>query len=553
MSIHYTLASLLVWLVWFTPLPASPVDQDASTESYVERSKREGAYLELSLKEAIRLALLNNLEIQIENYNEELNRKLILETEGFYDPILAFEVGLTSRENPTTTILDAGRGVSVNTFKGLSFRSSIEQNVRGGGQFLLTFDNNRNTTNSLFSFMNPSFGASVDLSFNQPLWRGFLKTQTERQLKLYNLDHSISDSQFQQKVSEIIQQVENQYWELVFAVENHETRRQSMELATLQYRNNEKRVQVGVLAPIEITSAQAEVATREQEMIQSEVQIINAQNGLKRLLAADNQSSLWNLTLLPTDRPQMRQLGITLPDAIAKALEQRPELQQIRLELEKMSVERDYYRKQTKPAVNLVANLASIGRAGEIFQDVFEDTDSDGFPDARIGRTSDLNNPFFGNFGNVWNQVFGYNYINYGIALNVQIPLRNRANEAQLAQVGINERRLLSRLKNQQQLILVDVRNSFEEIGIQSKRLEAARAARRLSEERLQGENKRFEAGLSTNFEVLRYQRDLAQAQVQELRTLVDYQLAATALQKAMYTIVDERDVVVARRNGETN
>ena len=551
MSIHHALTSSAVWLVCTTSLLASVQDQAGGTESYVDRVKREGAYLELSLKDAIRLALLNNLEIQIENYNEELNRELILGTKGFYDPLLILEVGWDSRRNPTSSILDAGRGVSINTFQSVGFSSILQQNVQSGGQFRLSFDNNRSTTNSLFRFMNPSFGSNFDLSFTQPLWRGFLKTQTERQLKLHNLDHRISDSQFKQKVSEIIQQVENQFWELVFAVENHETRRQSMELAALQCRNNERRVQVGVLAPIEITSSQAEVATREQEMIQGEVQIINAQNGLKRLLAADNQSSLWNLTLLPTDRPQMQPIGITLPDAISMALERRPELEQIQLELEKVGVDRDYYRKETKPQVNLVANLASTGRAGQIFQDILADTDGDGVPDTRVGRSSDLSNPFFGGLGSAWSQVFGYDYINYGVALNLQVPLRNRTDEAQLAQVGINERRYFSRLKNQQQLILVEVRNSFEEIAIQGKRLDAARVARRLSEEQLQGENKRFEAGLSTNFELLRYQRDLAQAQVQELRALVDYQLAVTALQKAMYTIVDERDLVVARRNGE--
>ena len=551
MSIHHALTLSAVWLVCTASLLVSVQDQAGGTESYVDRVKREGAYLELSLKDAIRLALLNNLEIQIENYNEELNRELILGTKGFYDPLLILEVGWDSRRNPTSSILDAGRGVSINTFQSVGFSSILQQNVQSGGQFRLSFDNNRSTTNSLFRFMNPSFGSNFDLSFTQPLWRGFLKTQTERQLKLHNLDHRISDSQFKQKVSEIIQQVENQFWELVFAVENHETRRQSMELAALQCRNNERRVQVGVLAPIEITSSQAEVATREQEMIQGEVQIINAQNGLKRLLAADNQSSLWNLTLLPTDRPQMQPIGITLPDAISMALERRPELEQIQLELEKVGVDRDYYRKETKPQVNLVANLASTGRAGQIFQDILADTDGDGVPDTRVGRSSDLSNPFFGGLGSAWSQVFGYDYINYGVALNLQVPLRNRTDEAQLAQVGINERRYFSRLKNQQQLILVEVRNSFEEIAIQGKRLDAARVARRLSEEQLQGENKRFEAGLSTNFELLRYQRDLAQAQVQELRALVDYQLAVTALQKAMYTIVDERDLVVARRNGE--
>ena len=115
--------------------------------------------------------------------------------------------------------------------------------------------------------------------------------------------------------------------------------------------------------------------------------------------------------------------------------------------------------------------------------------------------------------------------------------------------MGISERQLNSQMKNQQQMVIVEVRNSYETIATRKKSLEAARAAHRLAQEQLDGENKRFEAGLSTNFEVLRFQRDLANNQVSELRAQVDYELALTSLQKAMYTIIDENDILFARGN----
>ena len=518
-------------------------------ESWLDRTRRESPVLDISVKDAIRLALTNNLEIAIEDYNEDLNFQQILSTKGFYDPRLSVEVGWDSTESPARSILDAGQGIPVNATNRVYFDTSLLQNLPTGSSLTLSFNNNRFSTNSAFSFMNPSFGSNFGIFLRQPLWRGFIKTQTKRQLKLYNLEIEISDSQFQQKVSEIVQQVQNQYWELVFAIESYEAIRKSMELAIIQHENNQKRVKIGVMAPIEITASRAEVAIREQEMIQSEVQIITSQNWLKRYLAPDPKASIWNLTLIPTQRPQVQELTITLDDAITKALARRPELQQNRLAREQIEVDREFYRQEGKPTFDLVASLTNTGRAGEIFGSQFLDTDGDGVPDTKIDNVPQPSNPFFGSFGNSWGQVFGFDYINYTVGVRVEIPLGNRTNEADRASLSVRERRLVSQLKNQQQLVMVEVRNAYESIATQRKRLDAARIARQLSEAQLEGENKRFEAGLSTNFEVLRYQRDLSQSQLQELRALVDYQQVVTDLEKAMYSVVESSDIILARRD----
>ena len=548
----------LLFFVW--PVVAEegekPVQGRAETpvvvppESWTERMRRERTVLELTAKDAMRLALTNNLDIAIEDYNEDLNREDIVKTKGYYDPVLSLGVGWNSTENPSRSVLDAGQGRSVTNTDNFFFRSSVNQNIPGGSDLTLSFNNNRFATNSTFQFINPSFGSNFAVLFRQPLWRGFLKTQTKTQLSLYNLDRDISDSVFKQRVSEILQQVQNQYWELVFAIENHEAIRQSMKLAIIQHDNNRKRVQIGVMAPIEVTASRVEVATREQDMIQSEVQIITSQNALKQLLAPDPRASIWNLILIPTDRPEVRDLALSLDQAIETALGKRPELEQNRLEREKIEVNQQFYRKQGKPAVNLEAGLTSVGQAGQVLQDVFIDTDGDGVPDTRTGTAPNTASPFFGHFGNTWGQVFGFDFINYQLALNVEIPIGNRANEGERASLRIQERRLLSMLRNEQQLIMVEVRNAYESIATQRKRLEAARVARELSEEQLEGENKRFQAGLSTNFEVLRYQRDLTDSQVRELRALLDYQLTLTDLEKAMNTIIDANDIVMAKREG---
>ena len=525
--------------------PISTSDQDIQVpEPYLERMRRISTVMELSLQESIGMALSNNLEIAIENYNEDMNREQIIKTRGFYDPTLGFTVGWNSTKRPTTSVLDSGGGLLVNVNDGFTFNTNLNQNVIGGGVLTVLWNNGRRETNSQFFSVNPSYDTNFNVSFTQPLWRGFgKKTATERQIKIANLDTQISDAQFKQRVVEIIQQVQNQYWEMVFAVENYDTQRKSVELAIVQHRNNRKRVEIGVMAPIEITSSAAEVASREQSLIQSEVQIINAQNGLKRLLATDPSAAIWNLTLIPVDRPRLREVSLTLQEAIDTSIRNRPELETIKLQMEQNEVDHRFYQREGKPSLNLRANFGSIGTSGTVFQtvsgEVFE----------RPTQIPDPDDPRFGTFGTAWNQAFGFDFTNWGIFFDVTVPLRNRSNDADLAMVAISERRLNSQIKNQQQMVIVEVRNAYETIATRKKSLEAARAASRLAQEQLDGENKRFEAGLSTNFEVLRFQRDLSTNQVSELRAQVDYELAVTALQKAMYTIIDENDILSARGN----
>ncbi len=549
------ISSSLLYLILFV-LPLKGLGQTSShdstqdfqvPESYVERMQKKSNVLELSLKESIRMALSNNLEIEIENFNEELNKEQVLKIKGHYDPTMSFTVGWTARETPTTSTLQAGRGITVNELDGFTFDSSLVQNVGGGGTLNLNFQNGRNFTNSLFQFINPRYDSSFNISFTQPLWRGFFQNGTRRQIQILNLDTKISDTQFKQRVVEVIQQLQNQYWELVYAVANYETQRKSVELAIIQYQDNKKRVDIGVMAPIEITSSKAEVARRDQTLIQSEVQIINAQNGLKRLLASDPQASIWDLIIIPTDSPRLRNVSSTLRQSLDTALRNRPELQRIQLQIEQNEINRKFYTMEGKPNVNLRTNFGTVGAAGQVFQTLMLDFDGDGIPDASGGKTPNTSDPRYGNFSTAWGQLAHFDFHNWGLFLDVQIPIRNRANAADLATVAIRQRQFESTMKNQQHLIIVEVRNAYETITTRKKSMEAARLARQLAEEQLDGETKRFQAGLSTNFEVLRFQRDLAENQVSELRAEVDYELAVTALHRAMNTIVEEQDIILAK------
>ena len=532
----------VLWLGLIPIQGSSDTDQEfPATRPYVERVRSEGRHLDLSLKEAVRLALTNNLEIAIEDFNEEVTEQRIFATRGDYDPVLSFSTGWSSNEWPSTSILDAGRDIPTSIRRGLDLNTSVQQPVKGGGALRMDLNNVRNSTNSLFSIINPNFESYFNFSFTQPLWRGFRETQTERQLKLYNLDRRINESQFEERVSGIILRLRTEYWELVSAIDIHETRRQSREQAVLQHELNKRRVAVGISAPMEVSRTRAEVSNREQVTIQAEVQIVIRQNALKRLLTPDRSAPLWNLRLIPTDRPRIQPLGIMLEEAIEQALKRRPELERLNLELEQNRIDRDFYKKEGKPRVNLRANVGSYGRSGQVFKNV------DFF--GALTREPDPANPFYGNFGNSMGQALGFDYISYGIFVDVEIPLRNRRNEGQLAETAIAQRRLRHRQREQEQVIVEEVRNAYERLGIQKRELDMSVLAVRFAQEQLELETKRFKAGLSTNFELLQYQRDVAEARLVELRSQIDYQLALTGLRQAMNTIIDDQDLVVAQRS----
>ncbi|HSR54504.1 MAG TPA: TolC family protein [Acidobacteriota bacterium] len=528
-------------------LPSQSGDEfELVEQSYVERVKEEGAFIELSVRDAIRMALANNLEISIENFQEEINRVRLVGTKGFYDPEVSFDVGIRSSESPSISVLDAGQGIPVSTRDTFSWSSSFTQQVPYGGRLTVNLDNSRFESNSLFSTLNPSFGTEFSIQYTQPLWRGFIRTATKRQIKLQNLDLELSDLQFELKVSDVVRRVMDRYWDLVQAIESNDAERRSMNLAVVRYQDSTKRVEIGIEAPIEITSARSEVAGREQSFIQSEVAIVNADADLKNLLAPDPNDSLWDLRLIPRDRPKVEQIGLDLRGAINLALQRRPELTEYQKRLEQVEINREFYKKEGKPRVDLNLSYGSTGQAGQAFARVGVDLDGDGIPDDTT-NVPDPDSPFQGNFSNSLSSAFGFDFTNYNISATVTIPLRNRANDANLANQAIEERRLLSQLRMTQQQISVEVRKAFRQIEIQSKRLEAARVARELAEEQLDGENKRFEAGLSTNFEVLRIQRDLAEAIQAELVAKIDYVKSITALRQATYTLVENTDIVLAR------
>jgi outer membrane protein len=543
--------------------PARPVAQEPAQEqsvplSPIEQAEKKGTALPLSLKDLTKLALQNNLDIAISDTNEEMYRQKVIGSYGKYDPALNVGFGTTSSQSPNTNVATAAAGTNFNQFDRFYWNFSFLQNIPTGGAFQVDWNSGRNSTNQAFALFNPQYNASLLARVTQPLFRNRRTDEIRSNIKLVNLDLKINDSQFKQKVTDTIAQIQGFYWDLVAAIRDFEIKRESVKLAQIQLENNKKKVEIGTLAPIGITEARAEVASREQEMIASEEEIFTVQNGLRALISNDRHADIWHQTIVPTESPEFKQTKIDLDQAIETALQNRPELEQLATRLEKNEVSYKLDLNQKKWLFDLVGSFGSVGVAGP--QSVACTVRGPGGtlpappncvpPDPPGGRQT-IDPIFIGGPATAYGLLFNGGFTNWAVGFNVQIPLKNREVESSLAQSRIEKRQMLMNRKGIEQKVIVDVRNAIQAIETNEKRVETAKVARDFAEQQLDGETKRFQAGLSENFRVLDRQRQLSVAQGVELQTLIAYKKSVIDLQKAMYTLLEFNDFEIAKTSSE--
>jgi outer membrane protein len=506
------------------PLPLSPV----------EKAERDKTSLRLSLKDVTKLALQNNLDIAIEDTNEAASQQKIIQAYGAYDPAFNFSLGVNSRKSANTNLASASSQASYSTSKTFNWDLSFSQPVKSGGTFEANLTSRRNSSDQAFQLLNPSYGTTAAVSFTQPLLRNFRVDSNRTQIKLRNLDLKLSDSQFKKTVTDKIADIQSQYWELVSAIRDFDIKRNSVKLGQITLRDNRKKVEVGTLAPIGITEAEAELARRELNLISSEETILRQENALRQLISNDRKSDIWNKVIIPTDSPDFQEYKVGLETAIEAALKNRPELEQYDIQINQSDLNLQNNRNSRKWKVDLVGQFGSGGDAGT-------PRPNSNQPDIRIGG-----------LGTAWYNLFTEGLTNWSLSVDVSVPLRNRNADSQIAQQQISIQQQIMQRKNMEQSIQVEIRNAIQQLDTNRKQVDTAKKSKQLSQEQLDGEQKRFQAGLSENFRVLDRQDQLAQAEASELQNLINYKKSVINLQKAMNSLLEANEFEIAKERAES-
>lgn len=534
--------------------------------------------LTLSLNDAVRRALQNNNDIEVARDDVRFAETQLRSLEGIFDPIFSITPQIDKRVTPVQNIF-AGAGVSgqvSNTTYTLS-PSVNKQFSRGGGNYELSFSNNKTTTSATNSTLNPFYSSNLALTFTQPLWRNRSIDNNRRQIRIQRKRLEQSDADFRLRTIDVISRVQQAYWELVFALRDQQNQLENLNLSRENLRNVEAQIAAGAKAPLERAEVQTELANRESALLVAVQNVSIAENNLKQLMFKDSMTAEWSAQLTPTDTPAFSTEPVNLTEALKEARENRPELRRLRLDNDINSIDIQYFKNQTRPQVNIQTTLATTGLAGTaaattapgtlvplisgdpnfnanaFLLDQIQDVQRRaGFPIASAPFVETPNlapSDLVGGYRKTLSNLFGFNTYNVIVGVAIQIPFKNKTAEANLAGARILKERLEASTRSQDQIIEVDVRNSAQAVETSRLRVLSAREARANAELQLEGEQRLYQVGRSTTFLLFQRQNALTNARNAELRAETDYNKALADLQRATSSTLRINNVVVDNPN----
>jgi outer membrane protein len=418
----------------------------------------------------------------------------------------------------------------------------VTQGFLTGTTATFSYNNTAQEQNAIRNLFNPSTNSSFDLQVNQHLLQGWGMALNNRNIRVAKNNIKAFDYTFQQQVINTVASVIQQYWNLVSAIESVNVAQQALKYSQQLYENNVKQEEIGTLAPVEVTRARAEVATDTQTLITAQTTVKQQETNLKNLLSRNGVSnaSLADATIVPTNKINIPDVEPVRPiqDLSEQALMKRPDLAQTRIQIENSKINLTGTRAAMLPTLDLVGDVRNNALTG--------------FPNSLPGAGNSLTNtvnapdPFFvGGYGNILSQLFGRNFPTYSIGAQLNIPLRNRSAQANMANAQLQLRQ--SELTYQKSInqVTVDIQNALTAVLQARARYDSAVQSVTLEEQLLDAEQKKFALGTSTPFQVIQVQRDLANAQQTEVQALTAYGLAKVQLDQAMGTTLENNHVEI--------
>jgi outer membrane protein TolC len=477
-----------------------------------------GATVDLTLQEVAQRALERNIDISVARLNPRLWDFSIAALESNYQPNLTSTVLDRSSTRLPTRQVEGGTGGKLTTGT-VSWEGGWAQNLRWGGTSLSGgWQNSRQNSDDAFALRNPSYTSNLTFSITQPLLRGFRIDGTRAALQTARLSQDSDEIALQATIASTVAAARNAYWDLVFAAQAVEVAQQSLDLASKLVQDNQARVEIGTLAPIDVVSAQAEEATRRQALVQAQGTLATSELALNRLIVSGTDDPLWTAHINPVDRPPSTAEPIDLQAAVTRALQERTDLQQAKKTLASNDINLRNRVDQMKPALDLNASYGLAGLGGTQF--------------VRSGLGGGVSQTIPGGYADALRNITGFDAPTWSLQMNFSYPLGTSGAEANTARARLQQEQTQAQLKALELTIATDVTNAALTVRTDQQAVEAATAARDLAQKRLEAAQSKFEVGMATNFEVVQAQRDLRDAQNSELRAILDYRKALVTFEQ---------------------
>jgi HAE1 family hydrophobic/amphiphilic exporter-1 len=482
----------------------------------------------LSLRDAIRIALENNRDIQIQRENVKISQGNILTQEGIFDPLLNLSSSYQDAKDPTTSSFIASGSIDTKTF---TAGSSVTGNLPTGTFYnLLNFSLTRTTTTSPIVSLSPSVSTALSFSVGQNLLKNFGFDVNLTPIVIAKRSSEISGKQLEQKVSDVLLNVETAYWNLVSAKKNLELARATLDLSKDLQRRNEIQVEVGTLPPVAVTQAKSEVASDEVGVINGENALQAANDTLKNILAIPLTQEI-----VTTDEPTTVFKTFSESEVLKEALEKRPEIAQAELNLENGETQKKFASNQRLPSLSVQGIVTLQGLGGG------QNPSSIAFG----GGTPPPIPPQFNSSSDAFSNLFAGDFPTWEILGVFSFPIFNQTARGNYVQASATVDSNVVALKQAKENVALDVKNAIRQLENSIKSIEATKTSVELADEVLRNDNERLKVGVGTTRDVLQDQRDLVNARTQEIQAIVNYNIALAQVEHAKGTILQTSDVEI--------
>jgi outer membrane protein len=563
------------------------VDPTALTNSpRLEQLIHDGK-LPLSLQDAIALAMENSMDIVVQRYNPWVADASLLKAraggygygtpgsiavgstanlpELYYDPFVTQVIGFSDATTPVANPYTSGLGASGSTTQAqplfshsAQYNTSYYQSFVTGSSLSVAWDNTR-ASSTAANFFNPYVQSSLSIGFQQQLLAGAGKFVNRRNIIITENNRKIADLQFAQQAITTVTNTITAYWELVYARENVTVQQQAVKVSEKLYNDNKKQLEIGTMAPLDVTRAESELATDRQNLIVAQTTQLQDELALKNYISKDPMASnLINVEIVPTDKPESPETIQTavFEDAVKEAFQKRPDLQEQFYNLKNAEIDVRATRNALLPTATLGVQYSAYGLAGNSPTTGTPMTvagvpivDATGMPIAGL-YTPETFSPVTGvyksGFGAAQSEIFHNNFPVYSGQLTVSLPLRNRANQADNIHSQLVERQFEAQVQQTKNSAVLDVRNTTIAVEQGRAQVQAASKARELQQQTFDAEQKKYQLGASTVYNVILTQRDLIVAQGTELRALANLAEAKANYERALGRTLEVNNVTIA-------
>ncbi|NWF84764.1 MAG: TolC family protein [Bryobacteraceae bacterium] len=483
--------------------------------------------LTLSLRAYLDLVVANNTDLAIQKLTLEVPKNAIQRAFGVFDPTLTSNFSATRATTPTTNQL---QGALVLSTLNQPFNARYQQLLPTSTTVFSQLNWSKNSTNDTFQLFNPAYTNTWQMGFIQPLLRNRGKYITKLPITIARAQLNQQTFNTVDQIQRLILTAENAYWDVVSARERLKVQEQALALADAALKRAQRELELGATSPLEIFQPQQNYATAEIALTQVKYQLSIAEDSLRRQIGADLDPEVRKLPIVLTEevKPEIEEATPDTETAIQTAMTNRPDLKAARTALDINDLQIQNALNAVKPLLNLQGSYQTYGRGGP-------------------GYVRQVTPPLFvpGGPGDAWGQLFGFDYNTFAFSLNLNLPLRDRAGAANLADATVNKRLNALRERSLEQQIRNEVLTAINQVENSKASVRLAQVALDYAQKRADADQKRYDLGVINIFFLLSAQNDLTTAQSNLVNQTVQYRRNALTLQQRLGTLLQSRGIVI--------